>query len=358
MAAFATTHRILGGDARDLRDVGSVHLVVTSPPYPMIEMWDRLFGSLSPVIAASLEEGAFAAAFEQMHAELDRAWAECHRVLVSGGIACINVGDATRTAGDDFRLFPNHARVIQGMSRAGFTPLPDILWRKPTNAPNKFMGSGMLPAGAYVTYEHEYVLIFRKGGKRRFDRPDEKEMRRRSAFFWEERNVWFSDVWTDLTGARQDLEDPETRARSAAFPFELPFRLVQMFSVYGDTVLDPFAGTGTTLAAALASGRNSVGVERDESLAAATGRRLSRVPEIGNQRAAARLEAHREFIEARRRSGRVPEHLHRRYGFPVVTSQEVDLELCRTEGIRQVDATTFVATHGFEPAETTASAGD
>lgn len=337
MSGFSTSHRLIAGDARAMREVAdaSVHLVVTSPPYPMIEMWDEVFGALDSEVAAALAAGAWDAAFERMHATLDRAWAECFRVLAAGGLACVNVGDATRSVGGDFRLFPNHARIIQGMGRAGFTALPDILWRKPTNAPNKFMGSGMLPAGAYVTYEHEYVLIFRKGSRRAFATADEKAARRRSAYFWEERNVWFSDVWTDLTGARQELADAETRARSAAFPFELPWRLVQMFSVFGDTVLDPFAGAGTTLAAALASGRHSVGIERDAALVPIAEAALRVAPAAGNARAAARLEAHREFVGARAAAGRPPGHVNLAYGFPVVTSQEVELELVETTGVEK-----------------------
>src|SRR4029079_11532235 len=120
---------------------------------------------------------------------------------------CIDVGDATRTVGGRFRCYPNAARITSTVMRLAFDPLPAIVWRKPTNAPNKFMGSGMLPPGAYVTYEHEHVLIFRKGSKRAFASAAEKAARHRSAYFWEERNVWFSDVWTDLVGARQELGD-------------------------------------------------------------------------------------------------------------------------------------------------------
>ncbi len=97
-----------------------------------------------------------------MHDILNRAWEECHRVLSDNGFVCINIGDATRTLGKEFRLFPNHAAIIDFFLKKGCCALPDIHWRKPTNAPNKFMGSGMYPAGAYVTYEHEYILIFRK----------------------------------------------------------------------------------------------------------------------------------------------------------------------------------------------------
>ncbi len=98
-----------------------------------------------------------------MHSALDDVWAEISRVLVPGGIACINVGDATRTVGDSFRVYPNHARVTDAFVELGFEPLPDVLWRKPTNSAAKFMGSGMIPPNAYVTLEHEYVLVFRKG---------------------------------------------------------------------------------------------------------------------------------------------------------------------------------------------------
>ena len=157
-------------------------------------MWDGMFAELDPQIGELLESDEAWAAWEAMHCQLDRVYIECFRVLQPGCIAVINMGDATRTVAGDFQLFPNHARVLQGMRAAGFSPLPDILWRKPTNSPNKFMGSGMLPAGAYVTYEHEYILVFRKGSKRIFSTPAQKENRRESAFFWEERNRWFSDV--------------------------------------------------------------------------------------------------------------------------------------------------------------------
>ena len=103
-------------------------------------------------------------AFELMHAELDKVWDECFRVLKSGGFLCINIGEATRTVGNEFRLYNNSSRIVSHCTGLGMVNLPNILWRKQTNAPNKFMGSGMLPCGAYVTLEHEWILIFRKGG--------------------------------------------------------------------------------------------------------------------------------------------------------------------------------------------------
>ncbi len=161
-----TTHRVVVDDARSLSALedDSVDLVVTSPPYPMIEMWDDLFTTLEPAIGDALEAGDGQAAFDAMHAELEAVWDELERVVVDGGIVCLNVGDATRSLDDSFRVYPNHARVLEAFEARGFDPLPDVLWRKPTNSAAKFMGSGMIPPNAYVTLEHEYILIFRNGG--------------------------------------------------------------------------------------------------------------------------------------------------------------------------------------------------
>ena len=225
------------------------------------------------------------------------------------------------------------------MARAGFTSLPDILWRKPTNAPNKFMGSGMLPAGAYVTYEHEYILIFRKGGKRAFDRPPRRrQLRRRSAYFWEERNVWFSDVWTDLTGDAPGSRRRETRARSAAFPFELPYRLIQMFSVYGDTVLDPFAG-----ARARRSPRRS---RRGATASASSGtRRSSR--SIGGRAPGAPA---RSATRARPRGSRpIASSSRRAGGGPPARAREPDLRLPRGHVARRSSSSSWRTT-GVEKA--------
>lgn len=322
-----TTHTVLTGDARTLSDVpdSSVHLVVTSPPYPMVAMWDEAFGVMSGAAAAALEAEDGAAAFAAMHAELDRTWRACHRALVPGGLLCVNIGDATRTVDGTFQLFPNHARILQAAMALGMTVLPDVLWHKPTNSPTKFMGSGMLPAGAYVTYEHEYVLILRKGPRRTFRGADAAK-RRASAFFWEERNDWFSDVWRGLRGARQHL-DAATRKRSGAYPLELPLRLIQMHSLHGEVVLDPFAGTGTTEAAALLSGRSSVGVDWDESLLPHRHAALEAAVPEGARRTQERRDRHAAFVERRAAAGKPPKHHNDGLDLPVVTRQERELLL-------------------------------
>ena len=356
-----TRHEIHFADSRRMAAVGddTIDLVVTSPPYPMIAMWDEQFAAVDPVIGAALSEQDGVRAFELMHSALDEVWSECHRVLRPGGLAGINIGDATRKIGGEFRLFSNHSRILQKMASLGFSILPDILWRKPTNAPNKFLGSGMLPAGAYVTYEHEYILIVRKGGLRRFSSAD-KARRRRSAFFWEERNAWFSDVWVDLVGTRQPLGNGgvdalEARARSAAFPFELAYRLIQMHSLIGDTVLDPFLGTGTTAATAIASGRSSIGFEIDDSLERPIRNAIEAAVPLGRQYAQRRLDAHLDFLRSRLEQGRPCRHVNHHYGFPVVTSQETDLQFAVPRATEAESAGTFSAQHEPAPLPTRAA---
>jgi len=241
----------------DLPD-DSVHLVVTSPPYPMIEMWDGLFEEWTG------RKPADPLFFRTCHKVLDRVWLECSRVLVDGGIAAINIGDAVRTMGGVFRLFPNHTAVSDGLERAGLSPLVPILWKKPTNKPNAFLGSGFLPPNAYVTLDCEFILLFRKGEPRHF--PPKDPIRYASEISKAERDAWFTQVW-ELRGARQERSD--VARRTAAYPFEVPERLVRMFSVLGDVVLDPFAGTGTTLRAATLWGRRAVGFEVEGELSAA-----------------------------------------------------------------------------------------
>ncbi|MEK6848243.1 MAG: DNA methyltransferase [Nanoarchaeota archaeon] len=163
-----TTHKILYQDARNMTNIDSntVDLIVTSPPYPMIEMWDEIFSKQNPEIKEGLKKKNGETAFELMHKELDKVWNEVYRILKVGGIACINIGDATRSLNGKFQIYPNHTRIMNHCLGIGFHALPSILWIKETNSPNKFMGSGTLPVGAYVTLEHEHILLLRKNDKR------------------------------------------------------------------------------------------------------------------------------------------------------------------------------------------------
>lgn len=339
-----STHQLYCTDSCRMEPVSdhSVDLIVTSPPYPMIAMWDEQFAADDAEVAAALQRGEGPAAWEAMHRRLDRVWGECARVLKNGGFICVNIGDATRTLDGDFRLYSNHSRIISAFLSLGFVQLPAVLWRKPTNSPNKFMGSGMLPAGAYVTLEHEYVLIFRKGGKRRFTTESARARRRRSALWWEERNHWYSDVW-QFKGSRQkhagapvsgrssqmngSFQMPVPRRRSGAFPFELAYRLIHMYAVQGDVVLDPFAGTGTTLCAAMAGARNSIGIEIEPSFVDFARQRLLAGRGELNEYSRERLERHTAFIDQYTTQKGIPKHYHDFYRLPVITSQETDIRL-------------------------------
>lgn len=322
-----TIHRIFFRSSLRQSQVASesVDLVITSPPYPMIEMWDDIFADQDKRIRDALDRNDGFQAFEFMHGILDSVWKETFRVLKNGGFACINIGDATRTLNDSFVLYPNHSRIVSCMISLGFTPLPDIIWRKQTNAPNRFMGSGMLPAGAYVTLEHEYILIFRKGGKRVFSCEPDRTRRRESAFFWEERNIFFSDIWFDIKGAGQGMKKSESRLRSAAFPFELAYRLIAMYSVKGDTVLDPFMGTGTTMLAAMASARNSTGFEIDGRLRDEIHEMAGSVVDFSNNYINKRIGRHLVFVENRIMAQKEMKYTSSFYGFPVITNQEKEI---------------------------------
>lgn len=318
-----TTHKIYYNASQQMSEIEdeSVALMITSPPYPMIEMWDGTFSSQNQEIKKALENGEGLIAFEKMNEELDKVWKEVYRVLVPGGIACINIGDTTRTIDKNFQIFPSHARIINGCQKIGFQNLPEILWRKQTNAPNKFMGSGMLPPGAYVTLEHEFILIFRKGRKREFKKQKLAQNRRESSYFWEERNIWFSDVW-DFKGISQGLSDKETRKRSAAFPLELAFRLVNMFSVRNDTILDPFLGTGTSSIVAMITERNSIGYEIDSNLKNTIENLFSNVIPLGNKKILSRISAHKEYINNRIEIKGPTKYINEHLNMPVMTSQE------------------------------------
>ncbi len=346
-----TTHQIFFENAKTMQAISSksIGLVVTSPPYPMIQMWDELFVRLNPAIDEALNTNNGMAAFELMHSTLEPVWREIFRILKPGGIACINIGDAVRTVGDSFALYPNHVKILSQMLGIGLSALPHILWRKQTNAPNKFMGSGMLPPYAYVTLEHEHIIIMRKGARKTFSSSTDKDIRRESAYFWEERNNWFSDVWMELKGTRQQLVDNSVRKRSAAFPFEIPYRLINMFSVKGDTIVDPFLGTGTTMIAAMAAGRNSAGFELEPDFTLALSDGASSAVDMANTRINDRLEAHLEFVKNRTDVGYEFKYLNRHYGFPVMTRQEVELLFNRPLRVKETEKKSFRMDYSSSP---------
>jgi len=341
-----TSHTLFfhSADSMDQIPDKSVALVITSPPYPMIEMWDENFSQQNPQIRVALDRNDGMHAFDLMHTELKKVWQEAVRVLMPGGILCINIGDATRTIDHKFQLFPSHAKIISICLELGLQALPEILWRKQTNAPNKFMGSGMLPPGAYVTLEHEFILIFRKGNKREFKTVEEKQNRRESAYFWEERNLWFSDIW-NFKGVGQKLSPKlnhtKTRTRSAAFPFELAYRLINMFSVVGDTVLDPFLGTGTTTFASMVAGRNSIGIEIESSLKEIISEKIQQIVRFARSYLQNRLDQHLQFIKHRSELKGLPKYTNMHFQCPVITGQEQVLKIPSAHQLNQTHENVF-----------------
>jgi DNA modification methylase len=246
----ATVQRLINGDARDLSflEDESVHLVITSPPY-----WNLKRYNENPAQLGHIKD------YEAFLSELEKVWRHVFRVLVPGGRLVCVVGDvcvARRSFGRHL-VFPLHADISVICRRIGFDNLNPIIWHKIANAsyevPNgsKFLGKPYEP-NAIIKNDMEFILMQRKPGGYR--KPTE-EQRRKSMIEKKEFDRWFQQIW-NLPGA-------SLKHHPAPFPLELASRLVRMFSFTGDTVLDPFCGTGTTMIAALKHQRNGIGVEID-----------------------------------------------------------------------------------------------
>jgi site-specific DNA-methyltransferase (adenine-specific) len=246
-----TKHVLALGDARKLDWIpdSSVQLVVTSPPYWTLKEYEHSEGQMGDI-----------ADYETFLGDLDRVWKHCARVLVPGGRVCCVVGDVClpRKASGRHFVMPLHAD-IQVRSRAlGLDCLTPILWHKITNGATESAGNGAgfygkpFQPNAIVKNDLEYILFLRKPGGYRKISPLQKAL---SMLTKEEMQAWFRSFWTDVPGASTREGHP------APYPLKLTERLIRMFSFAGDTVLDPFAGTGSTLIGAIAAGRNSIGVE-------------------------------------------------------------------------------------------------
>ena len=193
-------------------------------------------------------------------------------------------------------------------------------------------------------------MILRKGPKREFQTSQEKQIRRESAFFWEERNTWFSDIWFDLTGTSQTLANDKARSRSAAFPFELPYRLINMFSTKTDIIVDPFLGTGTTMAAAMATGRNCLGFEINHGFHDQLLSIDAPIIATANNRINQRIRNHMDHVDRRLKENYQFKYVNKHYDFSVMTRQEVDLFFNPLESAKRIDDgtvnVTYTATQG------------
>ncbi|HXZ44839.1 MAG TPA: site-specific DNA-methyltransferase [archaeon] len=249
-----TRHHIFLRDARHLGELetGTVHLVVTSPPYWTLKEYRHSKGQLGDI-----------SDYETFLCELDRIWKQCFDVLVPGGRLICVVGDvclSRRKNEGRHTVVPLHASIQEHCRRIGFDNLAPIIWHKIANAAYEvengsagFLGKPYEP-NAVIKNDIEFILMERKPGGYR--KPS-VSVRVLSVISTENYQRWFQQIWTGLTGA-------STREHPAPYPIELAERLIRMFSFAGDTVLDPFIGTGTTNVAAARCGRHSIGCEVDE----------------------------------------------------------------------------------------------
>ncbi len=248
-----TTHELRLGDARDLGFLQdeSIHLVLTSPPYWTLKDYN---GSASSGQLGAIED------YEEFLVELNKVWRECYRVLVPSGRLVVVVGDVllSRRKHKRHRMIPLHSDIQVAGRDIGFDNLTPIIWYKigsatfEGNTRSNILGQPYQP-NAIVKSDAEYILFLRKPGSYR--KPT-KEQKQKSMIPRDDFMKWFTQVWTDIGGTR----NPD---HPAPFPLKLAERLIRMFSFVGDTVLDPFIGTGTTMLAAIRYGRSSIGVEID-----------------------------------------------------------------------------------------------
>jgi modification methylase len=281
-APFDTTsHRIRLGDARDLSWIpdASVHLVVTSPPY-----W-----TLKKYAAHNRSQLGDVEDYECFLTELDKVWRECARVLVGGGRICCVVGDVCipRKRGGRHYVMPLHADIQVRARRLGLDCLTPIYWHKIANGVTEAKGNGAgfygkpYQPGSIIKNDTEYILFLRKGGEYRSVDPLKRAL---SMLTKEEMQGWLRSAWTDVRGASTRDGHP------APYPPEVAERLIKLFSFAGDTVLDPFLGTGSTTLASIATGRNSIGVEVEASYLKIAHERLLPALEVKRMAGAVRAE--------------------------------------------------------------------
>ena len=222
----------------------SVHLVITSPPYWQL----KDYGSDNQI--------GYHESYESYINNLNLVWNECKRVLHPGCRMCVNIGDqfARSVYYGRYKVIPIREEIIKFSETIGFDYMGAVIWQKVTTSNTTGggvqMGSYPYPRNGILKIDYEFILIFKKPGEAPKPTKEIKELSKMTAEEW---NTFFAGHW-NFAGARQDNH-------IAMFPEELPRRLIKMFSFVGDTVLDPFAGSGTTILAAKNIERNSIGYE-------------------------------------------------------------------------------------------------
>jgi DNA modification methylase len=258
-----TTHHIILGDSRQMPEVPneSVHLVVTSPPYANLKQYEPG----NPSQLGDIDD------YDKFLDELDKVWEECARVLVPGGRICCVVGDVNiaRSNGGRHHVLPLSADIRVRARRLRLDHLQGITWYKVANIKleasksTRYLGKPNLPGGI-IKNDTEYIIFLRKPGYR----SPSAAMETASLIPTDDYVRWFRSIWDDIPGA-------SLRHHPAPFPLELASRLTRMFSFVGDTVLDPFCGTGTTILAAMRWGRSSIAYEVEPRYVTLVKRRLA-----------------------------------------------------------------------------------
>jgi site-specific DNA-methyltransferase (adenine-specific) len=254
-------HKLYLGDSRDLAFLPdqSVHLAITSPPYWTLKKYSNGEAQLG-----NIQD------YEEFVSQLSRVWSEVYRILVPGGRLVCVVGDVcvSRRSFGRHVVFPLHSDIAVACRKIGFDNLNPIIWYKIASASyevsgnSSFLGKPYEP-NAIIKNDIEFILMERKPGGYR--KPTE-EQRNKSRLTKPEFAEWFRQIW--------DVKGEIKRDHPAPFPVEIAYRLVRMFSFWGDTVIDPFCGTGSTMLASAQCGRNSIGVEVDPTYCDIASRRM------------------------------------------------------------------------------------
>lgn len=277
---MSTHHKIINGDSRQMTELAdaSVHLAVTSPPYWQL----KDYGSDNQI--------GFNDTYENYVNNLNLVWKECYRVLHNGCRLCVNIGDqyARAVYYGRYKVIPIREEIIKFCENAGFDYMGAIIWQKVTTSNTTGggiqMGSYPYPRNGILKLDYEFILIFKKLGDAPKPEKVNKELSKMTADEW---NTFFAGHW-NFAGARQNNH-------IAMFPEELPRRLIKMFSFVGDTVLDPFAGSGTTTFAAKNLARNSIGYEINPDF----------IPVIEQKIGAYQIDIHETTFEFLKQNARV-----------------------------------------------------
>lgn len=325
------------------------HLIITAPPAVMTQESDAYWTSKNKSISSILAKGKAQLAFEAQHNVLDKGWSEAYERLRTGGYLCIIVKRSSRKFSDRYSFYDNASRITYACQKIGFDALPSIKWRKPSKTPPHYMGSGMLPAGAYVVSQHDDILIFRKGAPRVFEK-EEQDHRSQSALFCKERNDWYLDHWSDIPTTPLDnyLRD----ATIHHLPSELYIRMMMMYSIQGDTVLDPYGDNLLTSIAGAVLGRHTWTVHHEDIETSLLLYKKRQLKALLHDRSANRIIDHLAY--AKTKDGLLMRYKNKPLGLPVQTTQEKNIQNYAIQSIKRLENEIIIKYRNWKKTEVAA----